>query len=207
MLNHEGRFWIYKGRKLSDSGEQPLLNDEHETELWYAIRTINQEGEALGFELNEGDIVKFGRVKFKVKEIKLKKPARQNTLVRKRTMDFEEEKDSPTKEFIRYYESDSDDNYNHLRTTCWKRESTPLKQVLSKSIASESCERMSMSDSEREPGACRFCFCDQSTEDNPIISPCVCTGSLQMIHKNCLADWVDSRKVFRSTKATDCYWW
>ena len=28
-----------------------------------------------------------------------------------------------------------------------------------------------------------------------------------MIHKNCLADWVDSRKVFRSTKATDCYWW
>ena len=93
MLNHEGRFWIYKGKKLNDKSSTEPVSDEQETDLWYAIRTVNQDVDSLGFELNKGDIVKFGRVKFKVKEIKIKKSARQNTLVRKRTMDFEEAKD------------------------------------------------------------------------------------------------------------------
>lgn len=37
--------------------------------------------------------------------------------------------------------------------------------------------------------ACRFCFDEMSTVENPLLSPCDCRGSIQFIHLNCLRRW------------------
>jgi hypothetical protein len=36
---------------------------------------------------------------------------------------------------------------------------------------------------------CRFCFENESAEDNPLISPCHCTGTQKYVHKECLNSW------------------
>jgi hypothetical protein len=40
---------------------------------------------------------------------------------------------------------------------------------------------------------CRICLCDEKpgTEDNqnPMISPCKCTGTMRYIHLECLREW------------------
>ncbi|XP_048863798.1 E3 ubiquitin-protein ligase MARCH8 isoform X1 [Brienomyrus brachyistius] len=38
---------------------------------------------------------------------------------------------------------------------------------------------------------CRICHCD-GDEDSPLISPCLCTGSLRFVHQACLQQWIKS---------------
>lgn len=36
---------------------------------------------------------------------------------------------------------------------------------------------------------CRICHCE-AEKDDPLISPCVCSGSLMYIHQACLQKWI-----------------
>ncbi|XP_053477054.1 E3 ubiquitin-protein ligase MARCHF8 isoform X2 [Ictalurus furcatus] len=38
---------------------------------------------------------------------------------------------------------------------------------------------------------CRICHCE-GDEDNPLITPCHCTGSLRFVHQACLQQWIKS---------------
>ena len=40
---------------------------------------------------------------------------------------------------------------------------------------------------------CRFCLDDTETPDNPLISPCACTGSVRYVHHLCLRRWTLAR--------------
>lgn len=49
------------------------------------------------------------------------------------------------------------------------------------------------SSSRREPGKCHICLGDEDGEDDPLISPCNCLGSVQYIHLKCLQEWLKTR--------------
>jgi hypothetical protein len=40
---------------------------------------------------------------------------------------------------------------------------------------------------------CRICYGDDSTDDNPLICPCICKGSMKYIHYECLKNWLNSK--------------
>ena len=40
---------------------------------------------------------------------------------------------------------------------------------------------------------CRICLCEAET-DNPLICPCKCAGSMGLIHKNCLKEWLNGKR-------------
>lgn len=40
-----------------------------------------------------------------------------------------------------------------------------------------------------EPAICRLCWGEAEEDDDPLLSPCNCSGSLQHIHHKCLSDW------------------
>ena len=42
-------------------------------------------------------------------------------------------------------------------------------------------------------GSCRICHCDGQEEQ--LISPCRCSGSLQYVHESCLVQWLQSKMV------------
>ena len=55
---------------------------------------------------------------------------------------------------------------------------------------------------------CRLCFCEGNFEGNdPLISPCKCTGSLTYIHLNCLRKWLTSKILIKTSSSNDifCY--
>ena len=53
---------------------------------------------------------------------------------------------------------------------------------------------------------CRLCFCEGNFEGNdPLISPCKCTGSLTYIHLNCLRKWLTSKIVTKTSSTNDIY--
>ncbi|XP_069490245.1 probable E3 ubiquitin-protein ligase MARCHF10 isoform X2 [Ambystoma mexicanum] len=48
-------------------------------------------------------------------------------------------------------------------------------------------------DSEEEGDLCRICLIPGGTEDNPLLEPCRCGGSLQYVHKECLTRWIKAK--------------
>ena len=40
---------------------------------------------------------------------------------------------------------------------------------------------------------CRICYGDDSSIENPLISPCICKGSMKFIHYDCLKNWLNSK--------------
>jgi hypothetical protein len=40
---------------------------------------------------------------------------------------------------------------------------------------------------------CRVCYGDDTTDENPLISPCKCKGSMKYIHYKCLKNWLNSK--------------
>lgn len=46
---------------------------------------------------------------------------------------------------------------------------------------------------------CRVCYSTDSTDENPLISLCNCTGSVQNIHYECLQAWIIERSRHKQT--------
>ena len=42
---------------------------------------------------------------------------------------------------------------------------------------------------------CKICFFSQVSENNPLISVCKCKGTLQLIHLNCLNNWIETKII------------
>ena len=40
---------------------------------------------------------------------------------------------------------------------------------------------------------CRICLESESPDDNQLLTPCSCTGSVQYIHTNCFKTWIDKK--------------
>ena len=45
----------------------------------------------------------------------------------------------------------------------------------------------------KKPKTCRICYGDDSTNNNPLLSPCNCKGSMKYIHYLCLKNWLNSK--------------
>lgn len=58
-----------------------------------------------------------------------------------------------------------------------------------------------------EEALCRICFCNENTENNPLIAPCECTGSIKYIHTDCIKQWLRSRIQTKTTSSTVSYYW
>lgn len=54
---------------------------------------------------------------------------------------------------------------------------------------------------------CRFCLSSEATAENPLIAPCKCSGSVRLVHLDCLKQWLDSRKVSKSADNVTTYFW
>lgn len=40
---------------------------------------------------------------------------------------------------------------------------------------------------------CKICLLDESEENDPLISPCDCTGSMRFVHLRCIQNWLRSK--------------
>ncbi len=52
---------------------------------------------------------------------------------------------------------------------------------------------------------CRICQTEDNTPDNPMISPCKCSGSIKFIHVKCMQEWYKSKMLSRVVQNTSSY--
>lgn len=64
----------------------------------------------------------------------------------------------------------------------------------------------SSDEEEDESGTCRICF-SGAYPDDPLITPCLCSGSLRHIHFNCLKYWLDTKRNVAQNETSVAYYW
>ena len=55
---------------------------------------------------------------------------------------------------------------------------------------------------------CRICLGEEDDPVmNPLLSPCKCTGSMGLIHVECLKEWLKGKKIQRIGETVSTYFW
>ena len=59
---------------------------------------------------------------------------------------------------------------------------------------------------EKMKRVCRICYLeeDEDNEENPLVQPCICSGSMKFIHLTCLRKWVSTRSCVKIDSSADC---
>lgn len=73
------------------------------------------------------------------------------------------------------------------------KSTTPLLENNQNSRRKSSLSSSSSKSSEYRD-ICRICHCE-GTDDEPLISPCLCLGTMQYLHQACLQRWIKSSGV------------
>ena len=51
---------------------------------------------------------------------------------------------------------------------------------------------------------CRICYMEEEALDNPLIQPCICSGSMKYIHLDCLKHWLQTSIFIKIEETNDC---
>ena len=58
---------------------------------------------------------------------------------------------------------------------------------------------------EKMKRVCRICYLEEDEkEENPLVQPCICAGSMKFIHLSCLRKWVSTRSCVKIDTSPDC---
>lgn len=49
---------------------------------------------------------------------------------------------------------------------------------------------------------CRICLQTEESDANPLISPCLCSGTMKYLHVECLQKWLKNKTIFRENETT-----
>ncbi|OMJ90638.1 hypothetical protein SteCoe_6913 [Stentor coeruleus] len=180
LIKSTKNFYLSPFKSLSDKSitvEKP----------WLVVKGLKEHE----YKLSEGDVIRLGKVKIKIKEIEvLRKTEHKNFLVHSKKLcngglgsHFLPKTERTS--FIKMdYITRSEDEYSHQKT-------------VKISDREELCEQRS----------CRICLSDDSNVLNPLISPCYCTGTMGLVHIDCLQHWLKSKITFNSTHNIKVYKW
>ena len=53
---------------------------------------------------------------------------------------------------------------------------------------------------------CRICYNDENTNENPLIKPCSCSGSMKYIHYDCLLKWLKTKVLITKSICLNNYY-
>lgn len=151
--------------------------------IWQVVKSVNPSDLSYrGYVLSEGDIIKLGKIKLRVRELKsFYKPTT----------------DSSCSKFAQAPESGIQNEF--------------LKPEEPVSSRKKSGDFIQTCNVEKLPEGgdfiCRICLETQEDEKNPLITPCHCTGSVRHIHLECLKQWIDSKCYKKDYECNTIYMW
>ena len=146
------------------------------------------------YKLNPGEIVKIGRITMRIRDIKFKKKYNQslNDSINIKDKKFDE-KNNNNKE------------KDNKKVTRLETEAKFIKENDKKNLKKKT-QKDIFSKLEKMKRVCRICYLeeDEDNEENPLVQPCICSGSMKFIHLTCLRKWVSTRSCVKIDSSADC---
>lgn len=131
-----------------------------------------------GIRLKEGDSLKFGKIPFNCKEIKIRSTETSENI-------FNKSKDKSVGDSIKDNKIDNP----ALDSEMIRETNSNMNLMLSQNKFMKHAKN----------GLCRICLSEEENDDNPLIAPCKCSGTMKYIHIDCLKNWLKSKISVKST--------
>ena len=174
------------------------------------------------FKISEGDVIKIGKIIIRIRKIKFQSNKHNdkkiNIDINDNKYDLSNSDTSERISTLREIGVNSLFNYNN-NSSAQKDNNTTNKQkgeeekeneMLSinktsnkkanpKKINFKTPEKILVEENKKKKSTdfpqrcCRICYLEEETELNPLIQPCLCSGSLKYIHLDCLKKWIGTR--------------
>ena len=161
---------------------------------FFLLKPSKIEAKMNRYKLNPGEIVKIGRITMRIRDIKFKKKNNQslNNSINIKDKKLEEKNNNKDKE---------NKKMTRLETTEAKLFKENEKKNLKKKTQKDIFSKL-----EKMKRVCRICYLeeDEDNEENPLVQPCICSGSMKFIHLTCLRKWVSTRSCVKIDSSADC---
>ena len=154
------------------------------------------------YKLNPGDIVKIGRITLRIRDINFSSK-KQNNFTPKDLSDSDSNlKDmnilktdgAPLNNTIDGNQKNTTNaNKDYLKLN--EKKSPNNKNIKNKDIFTKI---------EKKNITCRICYVEEEDPENPLIQPCICSGSMKYIHLSCLKHWISTRSCELIDKTDNC---
>jgi hypothetical protein len=143
--------------QLGEKSPKNRLNEK----LYLVVKHLKN---SKGYQVAEGDVLKMGRLKFRIKELKGADPAKR------------------------------------------------VEKFSLQDLVNFKCPTDESDDESEEKGTkfklpCRICLSEMYVEENPLICPCNCDGTMKYIHLRCLQRALRSKVTTRSTESALSFSW
>jgi len=160
------------------------------------------EESANKYRLHQGDVLRFGRVIIRIKEIKINKNLNINEMITKTDLDFKNNKEKMPKISKKKTEPNL-----HILTLSSNTKIKKVKNnfVRDKMLQNKKPNLIDICLSNKElmskiPKICRICLSEEDPlgyYDDPLVQPCKCSGSMKYIHINCLKQWLNTKSCLK----------
>ena len=169
-------------------------NIQSRNNCWFVFKKSKMDN-CVKYRIKEGDIIRFGRITTRIKEIKINKITNLNI-----SKSFDN----------KIIELNKEINNEKINTNDFIGKETESKILDLKKQKSVKLERFDTTipinishksvkiSNNKTLRICRICYGEEDIileHDNPLVQPCKCSGSLKYIHLNCLKQWLNTKSI------------
>jgi len=163
---------------------------ESENTSWFVFKSSKIVDKPNRYKLNRGDIIRIGRITIKIRNIvlensvyNLKNPNENNS--------FNYNKNDNL--FLHIY-NNKDISINRTQN---------CNKINSKKILKNDNNILNINKHIKKR-ICRICYIEEENKDNPLVEPCICSGSMKYIHLNCLKKWISTKSCVQIDSSENC---
>ena len=155
---------------------------------WFLIKPSKIGAKMNKYKLVSGDIIKIGRISLRIRDIHFSQNS-SNNKDKKEIFTNVENADFNLKD-LNTLRTEANINNNSSRNHQTKQLNY-FSHLKSKGIKQISLTKNLLNKIEKKNKICRICYIEEDDpENNPLLQPCSCSGSLKYIHLTCLKLWL-----------------
>jgi hypothetical protein len=165
---------------------------------WFVLQAAKIDSKMNRYKLNPGEIIKIGRIAMRIRDIifankklnkKLNKSLNESFGTNINIKDIQALKTDGNP-----FNTNGNENENHKN----------LDNYMIKKTVTKKSQKDIFMKIEKKNQICRICYIKEESEDDPLVKPCICSGSLKYIHLSCLKQWISTRSCIKIDNAEDC---
>ena len=159
---------------------------------WFLLKTSKIGSKMNKYKLAPGDIIKIGRISLRIRDIHFSQDSSKNNN-KKEIFTNVENADFNLKD-LNTLRTEANINNNNSSRNYISKQLNYFSHLKSKGIKQISLTKNLLNKIEKKNKICRICYLEEDDpENNPLLQPCLCSGSLKYIHLTCLKHWISTR--------------
>ena len=197
----------YKGKEVNfEILSNPFILDENNiispNSSWFVLKPSRIDIKMNRYKLNPEDIIKIGRITLRIRDIHFSNNKNNNSILNESNIT-----NSNIKEMNNLKtEGDLANNTNMNNNKKDNKNNNSEKEKIKPIIMTKNSKKENniFTKIEKKNNICRICYMEEEDDENPLLQPCICSGSMKFIHLSCLKHWISTRSCVKIDTTENC---